>query len=134
MDFKNITLFQVAKQRMNWLGQRQEVIAQNIANANTPGYRATDLKKFEFKSMVQKQGAQLNLTTTGSGHLGGNRKRIRDFAEAEIRNPYETTPNGNSVVLEEQMANLSETGINHKLAMQIYKKNLSMLKIVANAR
>ena len=103
MELKSMTLFQVVKKRMDWLTQRQEVLSQNIANADSPKYRAKDLKSYNFKELIRREGAQLNMTVSGDEHLPGRRKRIRDFAEANDKRPFETTPMGNSVVLEEQM-------------------------------
>ena len=48
MDITNLPMFGLIKERMNWVGQRQQVIAQNIANADTPEYRAREIKKFDL--------------------------------------------------------------------------------------
>lgn len=53
MDFGKLPLFSLLSQRMAWLGKRQQVLAHNIANANTPGYRAQDLKEPSFKQLMQ---------------------------------------------------------------------------------
>lgn len=135
MDFKNITFFNAVKSRINWLGQRQEVLAQNIANADTPKYRSRDLKPFQFKEIVRSQARLVNMNVSNPKHLGGARKRIRDFSVEVDRKPYETSPDGNSVILEEQMSKISETGINYNLAMNLYKKQLTMIKMsIGNGR
>ena len=46
MDPGKLALFRLAEQRLAWLDRRQEVLAQNIANADTPGYAARDLPAF----------------------------------------------------------------------------------------
>ena len=128
MDFKNLTFFSAVKQKLDWLGQRQEVISQNISNADTPKYRASDLKSFDFKEIVMRQDRLVNMDTNNPMHLGGPRRRIKDFAEVTERNPFETSPDGNSVIIEEQMSKMNESVINHQLAMSLYKKHLSMFK------
>ncbi|MEQ8322605.1 MAG: flagellar basal body rod protein FlgB [Rhodospirillales bacterium] len=127
MDLNKTTLFAAVKTRLNWLTQRQEVLAQNIANADTPRYRATDLKPFQFREILRQEKIQLNMDVTNASHQPGRRKRIRDFAEQTERHPFETSPNGNSVVLEEQMARMNETHTKHRLVTQLYKKHLAMI-------
>ena len=127
-ELGNLFLFQAVKKRLNWLGQRQEVLAQNVANADTPSYRAVDLKSYDFKELLRREDAQLNMAASRSKHLPGRRKRIRDYA-SERNRPFETSPVGNNVILEEQMAKIGETGTNYKMATGLYKKHLNMIKI-----
>ena len=129
MELKGITLFQAVKKRMDWLAQRQEVLSQNIANADSPKYQARDLKPYNFKDLLRREGNQLNMAVSGNGHLPGRRKRIIDFSAATERKPFETSPSGNSVVLEEQMAKVGETGANYKLASNLYRKHIGMLRM-----
>lgn len=131
MDLSKITLFALAKKRLEWLSQRQEVLAQNVANADTPKYRPRDLKPFKFKELVRRESMQLNMVSTEPGHLDGERRRIRDFDSEKERKPFETAPAGNAVILEEQMAKINETEIKHKLTTQLYAKQLNMLRIAA---
>jgi|TARA_B110000196_G_C20870229_1_gene531655 flagellar basal-body rod protein FlgB len=126
MSFNNITLFASARKRLDWLTQRQEVLAQNIANADTPKYRASDLKGFKFHEILRRESMQLNMSASEGDHLPGQRKRLRSFSEHKVRSPYETAPNGNSVVLEEQMAKVNESQINHQFTTNIYKKHIKM--------
>ncbi|HBT42105.1 MAG: flagellar basal body rod protein FlgB [Alphaproteobacteria bacterium] len=130
----DLTLFAAVKKRLNWLGQRQEILAQNISNADTPDYKAKDLKPYAFRDLLRKESAQLNMVTTEPGQLGGRRKRIRDFFVEEPRHPYETAPNGNSVVLEEQMGKVAETQTTHRLTTELYKKHMEMLKTASRGR
>ncbi|MCP5366020.1 MAG: flagellar basal body rod protein FlgB [Hyphomicrobiales bacterium] len=129
MDLNKLTLFGMVKKRLAWLAQRQEVVAQNIANADSPGYRPKDLRAFQFRELVRREGAELNMAVSQPGHQGGRRKRIRDFAEETERRPFETAPAGNAVILEEQMGKLNETGAAHKLTSELYKKHLNMIRI-----
>ena len=134
MDFNDTTLFAAVKSKLSWLTQRQEVLSQNIANADTPRYRASDLKTFEFKEILRQEKVQLNMDVTSAAHQPGRRKRIRDFAEQNVRHPFETSPSGNSVVLEEQMAKVNETHTKHRLVTQLYKKHLSMFALAVKTK
>ena len=128
MELDKLTLFSAVKGRLKWLTQRQEVLAQNVANADTPKYKASDLKAFEFRDVLRRENnSQVHMSVTDASHQPGARRRIRDFAEKVDRQPFETSPNGNSVVLEEQLAKVNETYTKHQLVTQLYKKHLSML-------
>ncbi len=134
MEIGKLSVLSIIKKRMAWLGHRQEVLAQNIANSDTPGYKARDLKAFKFDELLRRENAGIGMTTTEKNHLGGQRKRVRDFGTAEDRKPYETAPNGNSVVLEEQMAKMSENSINYSLASELYKKHMGMIRMALGKR
>lgn len=129
MSLEDLTLFSAVKKRLSWVSQRQEVLSQNVANADTPDYKASDLRPFQFREILRRESMQINMDASGEGHLGGQRKRIRDFSEETVRMPYETAPGGNSVVLEEQVQRLNENAISHKFTAEIYRKHLSMLRM-----
>lgn len=129
MDLGKITFFAMAKKRLAWLSQREELLAQNVANADTPKYRPRDLKPFKFQELVKRESMQLNMVSTSANHLEGERKRIRDFDSEKERRPFETAPAGNAVILEEQMAKVNETELKHKLTTDLYIKQLNMLRI-----
>ena len=128
MDLNNITLFGLMKGKLKWLTQRQEVLAQNVANSDTPGYRPRDLKAFDFKEMVQTPQNKINMAVADPQHLQGRRQRLGVAKEIEDSRNYETSPDGNSVVLEEQMAKIGETQIDHKMITELYRKQVSMIK------
>jgi flagellar basal-body rod protein FlgB len=129
MDFQNITLFDGMKKKFAWLTQRQEVIAENIANADSPHYRARDLKPFDFKRMLRRERNVVNMDATNVMHLPGRRRSGEGFGAAEERRPYETSPDGNSVILEEQMQKMNEVGTTHKLITELYRKNMALFKM-----
>jgi flagellar basal-body rod protein FlgB len=134
MDFSNVSFFNIIKKRMAWLGHRQEVLAQNIANADTPGYKARDVKAFKFKEQLRRSGGNLTMAATSSRHLRGQPKRATDFRVEETRQPFETSANGNSVVLEEQMAKMSENSVGYRLTTELYKKHLGMIRTALGRR
>ncbi len=130
MELGKIPLFELVKKRLSWLSQRHEIVAQNIANADTPRYRARDIQPFKFRDVLrQETRPPLNMQVTQASHLPGVRKRADDFKSSVERKPYETAIDGNSVVLEEQMAKENETAVSHRLTTELYKKHLGMIKI-----
>jgi len=131
MDLNKLTLFGLMKGQLGWLGRRQEVLAQNIANSDTPNYKPSDLQAFNFPDMVKRQQMQQGrgFSTTSPMHFAGARTLTSPFAEAQDAAPFETAPTGNAGVLEEQMAKLGETQIQHRLTSELYRKHIGMIKI-----
>lgn len=134
MDFDKMPLMVGVKKRMAWLIRRQEVLAQNIANADTPGYKARDLRPFNFADIVKRQSMQINMDRTHPDHQEGPRHRVSDFAEHKERRPYETAPAGNAVILEEQMGKINESQIQYKMMSELYKKHLAMFRLAIAKR
>jgi flagellar basal-body rod protein FlgB len=129
MDLTNLDIFRMAKQKMSWLTERQVVLANNIANADTPNFRSKDLKSLNFARMLDTS-PQMRVARTTSGHIMGSAGRS-DFRAVRERmgDVYEVNPNDNTVVMEEQLMKISESTMQYQLATNIYSKNLSMLKL-----
>ena len=132
MDMSNLSLFKMARQKMGWAGQRQVVLSQNIANANTPHYRARDLEGLDFNARV-KTLSQVNLTKTAGNHLQGTSVKPTYRVENEGRRGlYEISPDGNQVVLEEQMMKVADNQAQFQLASNIYRKNIQMFRMAVS--
>lgn len=126
MELENLGLFKLMSRRMGWLSRRQEVLSQNIANANTPGFKPEDMKPFTFQNALS-DAHKMEMVATSSGHLKGTRDSTADRPKKE-RNPYETKPDGNAVVLEEQMLKVGQTTQLYDTVLNLYKKQLSMIQ------
>lgn len=128
MDLKKLPLFDLMARRMSWLGQRQEVLAQNIANANTPGYAPQDLKPMSFGEEM-KRLAPVDPDRTSPLHMAGTVwHKPSPFRADEQRKRYEVAPDGNSVVVEEQMVKVAETQMDYQLVTNLYRKHVDMIK------
>lgn len=128
MDLGNLGLFKLMSRKMGWLTQRQEVLAQNIANADTPQFKGSDLKPFSFRDALS-DSRRLTPASTSASHLQGTVPAGGVNKEQRVRNPYETSPSGNNVVLEEQMMRLSTTGLDYQAMTNLYKKQVNLLKM-----
>lgn len=128
MDLTNLKLFQMATKRMDWLSKRQQVLSQNIANSDTPGYGPKDLKQLKFHDLLRPQMKRSTLQKTSSMHIEAMHKNPK-YRNDSKKETYETAPAGNSVILEEQLTKVSETQANHRLASNIYTKQVAMLKL-----
>ena len=71
MDLSTLNVFRVATVKMGWLSERQGVLAQNIANADTPDYRAKDLKAPSFSKIMSNGNHNVKMVQTAKGHMIG---------------------------------------------------------------
>ena len=133
MDDK-LNVFQAVARRMAWLGRRQSVLSQNIANADTPGYRPQDLKPQDVKSgpfarLVAGKLAPARPAVTHAAHMSGPGGGARRFETAADRDTYEVKPSGNAVVLEEQLVKVADTQMNYEVMSNLYRKHLRLFQI-----
>lgn len=130
MDLSSLKLFKMAMTRMDWAAQRQKVLAQNISNADTPNYRPHDLKQVNFKDVLKGQmDVRVPVARTDSRHLKGTVPEQETFRENSIRKTFEESPDGNQVVVEEQMQKVSDTRSEYNTAVQLMQTHMKMLRI-----
>ena len=129
MDLKDLKIFDMAMTKMSWAAQRQKVLAQNIANADTPHYAPQDLKKLNFKSMLRDQVAPVKVARTNPNHLKGTVPEQDQFRARTLLKSFEASPDGNEVVLEEQMQKVGDTRGEYNTAVQLMQSHMKMLKM-----
>lgn len=121
---EKLTVFKAAYAMARHAGARQAVLAQNLANADTPGYRARDLAPFTLAPGSQKSSASMMATRTA--HLSGvGMNAPLQMSEARDRS---ADPNKNNVSLQEEMLNAVEAKRQHDRAIAIYKSGLNVLR------
>ena len=121
MPLKDTALMLMTGERMQWLTQRQRVLAQNVANANTPGYNAQDLRALDFRTALRETQSNLRLSSAdGASFAAGTDTDA--YRVARNRYPYEVTPDENGVILEEQVMKLNQTQGDYQLVTQIFRK------------
>ncbi|MEA1937518.1 MAG: flagellar basal body protein [Pseudomonadota bacterium] len=125
MSIGNIPLFKALSARMSWLTERQKVLAQNIANADTPGYVPRDLKEPNFAAAMQS--VSTTQTATHRAHFTNEDTSAR-CAVRERVGSYETSPAGNAVILEEQVLKATETAMDYMTVTNLYRRHLAMYK------
>lgn len=129
MDLNNLAIFTLAKTRMDYLAERKTVIADNVANADTPGYAARDLREVDFKSLAEEAaGQKAKVTRTHAAHLSGPDRVMGPYRESVNRRPFEVTLDKNGVVIEEQMLLLSRTRGAYERATTLFNKTKTMLR------
>lgn len=128
MDVMGIGLFKLASRRLSYLATRHQVIAENVSNANTPGFVARDLKPFE----AALEEAEVRLARTRPGHMSVASVDHGEFRLDSDPVVWEIVPSGNSVVLEQEMLKGSETVVSYSLVSNVYKSSHSMLKMAVS--
>ena len=134
MAIDQIPLFSMIKGRLGYLSQRERLISQNVANADTPGFMPRDLKPFTVQAGTGAQAGQaLAPARTNPGHLGlAGQTGSRSQAYSPVDAPdSETTLDGNRVVLEDQMMKMTEARLDYDTAIGFYQKSMNLLRMAA---
>lgn len=124
------------RESMGFLSERQRVLAQNVANADTPGYAPNDLSEADFHRALSRElrnsssPAAVSMVATHAGHMTPAGAGGRTYSIVS-RPGTETTANGNSVNLEEQMVIAQENRLRYETALSLYQKSLSLMRTAA---
>jgi flagellar basal-body rod protein FlgB len=132
MTLDDVPLFATLKSRLSYLADRQQVIAQNVANTDTPGFTPSDMKPFTLPGAPG--GAHslppITPTMTSPMHMAGTAPG-RPTAKPVASPDSETTLDGNSVVLEEEMMRMSQARMDYDTAVSFYQQSLAMIQTAA---
>ncbi|MES2983783.1 MAG: flagellar basal body rod protein FlgB [Pseudomonadota bacterium] len=131
MDTTSPSLDTMLKMHMKYQTERQRVLAQNISNIDTPQYKAQDLKKLDFKKMMGASSGRLEMRATSPKHLPGTLGGATSFAASNASDAFETSPTKNNVVLEDQMAKVSDTGAQFQLSSNMLRKFTQLYRTAA---
>ena len=132
----DLSVFQLLNQRLDMLQTRQRTVAENVANANTPGYVPSDVDQAAFERSLSRYASpsagSVGLATTHSGHISGTSApapmvRTTNTPDSEV------TMDGNAVVVEEQMLRLNQTRTDFDTALSLYQKGLSLIRLAARS-
>ncbi|NSX54679.1 FlgB family protein [Parasulfitobacter algicola] len=129
--FENLKVFQMAHAMASHASQRQNVTARNIANADTPGYKARDVAPFTDVYRAPDQFTAQKATR--AGHMTDDRSpgKTRITLAADQSN---MSPSGNSVSLEAEMLKSVDNQRQHDRAIMIYKSSLDVLRSAIGRR
>jgi flagellar basal-body rod protein FlgB len=135
MPVSDLPLFSMLKTRMRWLDVHRKVLAENVANANTPQYRVRDPKQLDFKAELDATTAQspVRLAVTQPRHITGG-SIGKTSVQQMLRGGFETKPNGNAVVLEEEMMRVGQTKMDHQITTSLYARGIGMIKTALGKR
>ncbi len=128
MGIAELPLFSAMKQKMHWHQDRQGLLAENVANAETPGYQGRDLKAFSFKQQLgQFSVAQVTTSTTNTKHLQISIGSNGGFG-AQRMNSFEVTPEGNAVTLEDEMMKVTANQLDYQMVTTLYTRSMGLYR------
>ena len=136
MAVGDLRLVDALRTKMQWHQARQRVLAENVANADTPHFKGKDLKLPDFPSLAGSASASasaggprvpvVQLAATQPGHSTGTAGTSPFKADSTPK--FEITANGNAVDLEEQMARSAENQLDYQTAASLYQQSMSLIR------
>jgi flagellar basal-body rod protein FlgB len=133
MDLGDIPLFAMLRGRLGYLSESQRLIAQNVANADTPGFKPSDLKPFTVHSSDLPPVVMAPVPQPVNMIPVAPRSGAASAFKAKRGQDSETTLDGNSVVLEEEMMKLTDARMNYDAAIGFYNKSLNLLRLAVRS-
>ena len=130
MAITDIPILSMLRTRLQWAQERQRVLAENVANADTPHYRGRDLAPLKFEAPTEVAAAPVatvSLTRSASGHIAGIGQSNSPF-RTESKGGYEVRPTGNAVNLEQEMMKVAANQMDYQAVTALYTRSLSLIK------
>ena len=128
MDMSGLSIVNLTKNKLDYLSEKQRVVATNIANANTPGYLAQDVEEPDFAAQVQRSVVSSQMAVTNPKHMTSTSSQNGHFKVVTPKPDTALTIDGNGVVLEEQLNEASKAKAEYEKTLMIYNKYKSMMK------
>ena len=125
----DISVLGMIQRGMGWMSRNHDVIANNIANADTPNFKAKELKPLNFGSIQREQVGGVEMALTARGHMVGTKPSSLGNVRVD-RDPYEISATGNSVNLQEQGVKIARNDMDFQLATTLYSKSVGMVRAV----
>lgn len=129
MTISDMPILASLRTRMQWHQERQRVLAENVANADTPNFRPRDLAPLK---PAPSASSALALVRTSSSHLslGGGTAQFDAAREGKL----EVRPAGNAVELETEMLKVAANQMDYQAATTLYSRSLGLLKTAIGKR
>lgn len=122
--FEQLEIMRMARDMSAHAAARQSVVARNIANADTPGFRALDTPS--FADTYRQFSAPMDMRATRSGHVASRDPLPNDITFVDQR--AEASPNGNTVSLEAEMVKAAAVKREYDLSLAVYRASLDILR------
>jgi flagellar basal-body rod protein FlgB len=136
MAITDLSILSMLRTRMQWAQERQRVLAENVANADTPKYRGRDLTapKFEEPAQIRPTAVTtVSLSTTENGHIAGGGLSGSGF-QSDTKNSFEIRPTGNAVNLEDEMMKVAANQMDYQAVTALYTRSLNLMKTALGKR
>ncbi|WP_127753451.1 flagellar basal body rod protein FlgB [Devosia sp. 1566] len=126
MGLMDLPVFNALTDKMRWHQARQGLLAENVANAETPGYRGRDLAQFEFGAQGPSSSASIVTSATQPTHFSVSSSN-GGFGAQRMAN-FEITPEGNGVTLEDEMMKVTTNLMDYQAATSLYQKSIKIIR------
>jgi flagellar basal-body rod protein FlgB len=134
MAIADIPILSMLRTRLEWSQTRQRVLAENVANADTPNFKPRDLAPLKFPDPGEAPPATVAgvaLATTEPGHIGGI-GGTSSFPES--KGSYQIHPTGNAVNIEEEMMKVASNQMDYEAVTAVYTRSLNLLKLALGSK
>lgn len=129
MGLTGIPLLDALTDKMRWHQARQSILAENVANAETPGYKARDLKAYSFaEHLRESSSAELVANATDPDHFRISGGGDGDGFLAVRSAGFEVTPEGNAVTLEDEMMKVAGNQMDYQAITTLYSRSLRIIR------
>jgi flagellar basal-body rod protein FlgB len=128
MPIIDIPILSMLRSRMQWHQARQVVLAENVANADTPNYRARDLVPPDFSRQLSEVSS-VGLALTNPNHIAGQGGGSDSNFATDPSGRYEIRPRGNGVSHEDEMMKLGNNQMDYEAVTAMYTHSLGLIKI-----
>lgn len=132
-EFKNYTTNELFAAYLERSAFRHKVLSENMANVNTPGYKADEVAEAQdYEDLVGDSNSSTNfgMKRTNKLHLSSKRKSSDKITRKKLKNPYEIKPNGNNVSIAQQMTKLSQNQQDYNAVLKSYATTNAMISAV----
>jgi flagellar basal-body rod protein FlgB len=128
MGLMNMPVFTALTDKMRWHQARQGLLAENVANAETPGFRGRDLAQYDFADRSSGfSSASVTTSATQPMHFSVSSSEGSAFGAQRMAN-FEVTPEGSGVTLEDEMMKVTTNMMDYQAATTLYQKSIKILK------
>ena len=134
MGISDIPIFSMLRTRMHWHQERQRLLSENVANADTPNFRPRELVPPNFDKTAPKPPSGLALARTDTHHLTGTETGSQNGFQVDRKGGFEIRPGGNAVSLEDQMMKVASNQMDYQAATALYSRSLGLIKTALGRR
>ena len=126
MSTGDLPVMAALRTRMQWHQERQRVLAENVANSDTPNFKPRDLVEPKFDASGSSADGPLAMRRTSAGHIAPS--GASESFDQNRNAGFETRPAGNSVNLEDEMLKVSSNQMDYAAVTSLYTHSLHLLK------
>lgn len=130
MSMTQLPIFSALAEKMRWHQTRQSLLAENVANAETPGFRGRDLKAFDNSDQMRNLSmAPVAGLQSGPGHIAISSLMPGDGFISRSLNNFEITPEGNGITLEDEMMKVTANQMDYQAVTSLYTRSMKIIKV-----